>query len=244
MRRAVLSLIFTIAAVPLTAQQRQIGGEIPLAHAHPIAATGSPRLVASGGKLVLFWSTNQKIYAAPLDRGRPREGRAVFGPRATLAFDVAAIGDKFLVAGQMWPPSGATSISGQIVNGNGDPEGVPFELTNNGTMPHIAAGNGSLLLLYRELWDYDLKSIGLSHEGRPLSPARTLAPTNRDSGGGVYDTASVARGNTVFAAFVPDATGARAILYDDRGLILTERSITPTTKYTALTSSDRQFLAI
>ena len=234
-RRVILLLLL---AMPLWAQDRSVGGPIELSHARYGTATGEPRLAGNASRFVLFWMAEHKLYAAPLDPTRPRLGRAVFGPLQSLDFDVVPIGDRFLVVAEIWNAAGPSSIAGQIVSLEGDPEGAPFMLRKNGSSPHIALGDGMIFLVYREGRNNDLKSVGLSLDGR-----RVVAPEVYLGGGAIYDTASVASSGKGFAVFVATAASARVVLYDALGQARAERSIASYAKDSAIAHNGRHYLA-
>jgi hypothetical protein len=209
-------LLSITAASPASAQS--FGELFPVTNTRYGTAFGLPHLTTNGSDFFLFWTSDRKIRATQLIEDGARAGHVVLDVSA--GFDVAWTGERFLAVttrpNSLYPFE--NNIVGRFLDANARPAGSERVIAQHGSIPRVAAGPESVLLVYRDTND-EIRSLPLAADGANTGAASvTIAP--RATG---YAVAANAEG---FVAAIADSTEIRAVAFDAHGQVKTSRTLT------------------
>ncbi len=204
------------ATTPLAAQS--FGDLFPLTNTRYRTAFGLPHLRTNGSDFFLFWTSDRKIRATQLIEGEPRAGHVILDVSA--GFDVAWTGERFMAVTTRSISSYPfeSEIVGRFLDAKARPVGSERVIAQHGSIPRVAAGPESVLLVYRDT-NNEIRSLPLAADGGSTGAVSvTIAP--KATG---YAVAANANG---FIAAIADSTEIRAVALDVHGQTIANRTLT------------------
>jgi hypothetical protein len=213
-RLAALALLLSASlATPAAAQS--FGQQFPATNTRYRAALGIPHLTTNGRDFFLFWSADRKTRATKLD-GEARGGHVVLDSSA--GFDVAWTGERFLTVSSrsVGDYGGQSVVIGRFLDADARPAGAEFTVTPNGTLPRIAAGRESVVVVYQGITG-DVRALVLGPDGKSIgAESRRVA---------AYGSYAIAGSDSGFAIMIADTYGIHAVLLDGHGQTVREENL-------------------
>ncbi|HYC89953.1 MAG TPA: fibronectin type III domain-containing protein [Thermoanaerobaculia bacterium] len=192
----------------------QTAGElVPLSNTRYGSAGGSAILRTNGTEPFVFWLTTRDIRATRVVSDQNRAGEVIFHQSST--FDAAWTGTHFLAVTTS-SDQAQLRVIGRLVDAEAHPIGEPFEVLAGAQIPRIAAGHGSVLMVY-ESAGHDTRVVRLTPEGRVDGTPATIAP--------VYTRYAVAATANGFTVITSDAQGITATTLDTQARVVSQNTL-------------------
>lgn len=233
MRKLHVSLLIVSLLIPVTTFALGFGNPIPLTNTRYGTVPGEARLASNGTDVFLFWAAGNSVRVTKLVDGVKRVGRPVvtITEPSFSSFDVLWNGTNFVVMS-----TNQRSITGRLLDRNGDPLAGEFVVVNEARYPRMAFNGTTILLLYQQVVGSRIGSLPLTKSGGPAGAGATVRP-----GADSWAVASDGRG---FAAITASWGEVQLTTFDANGAITATESLSAEdTMDAAITSDGTRYFA-